>query len=78
LTIGMMTIREAWSDESCQSRWIEWLSNLLDPLHRNIKLMTEFELLVLSEYLVRTWLVGIDKSKLNESAIISKLSLIEE
>ena len=40
--------------------------------------MTKFELFALSGYLVGTWLVGIDKSKLNKSAIISKLLLIEE
>jgi len=40
--------------------------------------MTEFESFALSEYLAGTWLVGRDKFKLNESAIISKSSLIEE
>jgi len=39
--------------------------------------MTEFESLILSEYLVRTWLVGLDKSKLNESAIMRRSSLIK-
>jgi len=32
--------------------------------------MIEFDLPMVSEYLVGTWLVGIDKSKLKESAII--------
>ena len=40
--------------------------------------MTEFESLMLSEYPVGTWLVEIDKSRLNESAIIMRLSLIVE
>ena len=40
--------------------------------------MTEFASLTVSKYLVGTWLVGIDKSKLNESAMIIKLSLIVE
>jgi len=40
--------------------------------------MTEFESCSLSEYLVETWLVGFDSSKLNKSAIIKRSSLIEE
>jgi len=40
--------------------------------------MTELDSPTVSEYLVRTWLVGIDKSKLKESAIIIRSSLIEE
>ena len=40
--------------------------------------ITELASLSISEYLVGIELVGIDKSKLNESAIIIRLSLIEE
>ena len=40
--------------------------------------MTKFESFTLLEYLVETWLVGIDKSKLKELAIIRRSSLIEE
>ena len=40
--------------------------------------MTESASLTVSEYLVETWLVGINKSKLKESAIIMRSSLIEE
>ena len=40
--------------------------------------MTEFDSLIVSEYLVGTWSVRIDKSKLKESVIIMRLSLIEE
>ena len=40
--------------------------------------MTEFESFTLSKYLVGTWLVRIDKSKLNEFTIISKSSLIKK
>ena len=43
-----------------------------------MRLMTEFALLELSEYLVGNWLVGIDKSRLNESAIIMRSSPIDE
>ena len=40
--------------------------------------MTEFALPTVSKYLVETWLVGIDKSKLNKSAMIIRSSLIVE
>jgi len=40
--------------------------------------MTEFDPLFKSEYLVGTRLVGKDSSKLNESAIVIKSSLITE
>jgi len=40
--------------------------------------MTKFELFALLKYLVRTWLVGINRFKLNESAIIRRSSLIDE
>ena len=76
--IGIETVRGAWSEESCQSGWIEWLLSSDKPLHRNIKLITEFDSPTVSEYLVGTWLVRIDKSKLKESAMIIRSSLIEE
>ena len=53
-----------------------WLLSSLDPLHRNIRLMTKLNSPVISEYLVGTGLVGIDSSKLNESVIIKRSSLI--
>ena len=40
--------------------------------------MTKLDLLLVSEYLVETWLVETNKSKLKESAIIIRLLLIEE
>jgi len=45
---------------------------------QNIKSKTEFELLVLSEYLVGTWSIGKERNKLKESAIAKRSSLIEE
>lgn len=53
-TIGIVMIKGVWSDVRYQSGCIEWLFNSIDPLRRNIRLMTEFESLGLSEYLVRT------------------------
>jgi len=55
-----------------------WLLSLLDPLHRNIRSMTELDSSVVSEYLVGTGLVGVDSSKLNELAIIKRSSLMDE
>jgi len=40
--------------------------------------MIEFESLSLLEYLVETWLIGHERFKLKESAMIIRLSLIEE
>ena len=78
LAMRITIVKEAWSDKSYQSGWIKWLSNLLELLWRNIRLMTKLESCLLSKYLVGTWLVGFDSSNLNESAIIRKSSLIEE
>ena len=78
LTMGMVIVRGVWSDVRCQLGYIKWLFNLLDPLQKNIRSMTKFESLTLSEYLVRTWLVGLDKSRLNKLATIRRSSLIVE
>ena len=40
--------------------------------------MAEFESLLLLEYLVGTWLIGHERFRLKESAMIIRLSLIEE
>ena len=74
--IGIVMVKGAWLDVRHQSGWIEWLFNSNDTLHQNMRSMTKFESLELSEYLVRTWLVGIDKSRLNKSAIIIRSLLI--
>jgi len=76
--MGMTMVKGAWSDESLQLGQIEWLFSSLKPLYRNMRLMTEFESCSLSEYRVGTWSVGFDSSRLNESAIIKRSSLIEE
>jgi len=44
----------------------------------NMRSMVEFDLLTLSVYLVRVWLVGIDSDKSRESAIIIKSLLMDE
>jgi len=40
--------------------------------------MTEFKSLLLSKYLVETWLIGHERFKLKELAMIIRLLLIEE
>jgi len=77
-TMLIVMVRGAWSNIRCQSECIKWLFNLLEPLWRNMRSMTEFESLTLSKYLVGTWLVGLDKSRLNKSAIIRRSSLMVE
>ena len=78
LTIGMTIVKGAWSDMSLHLEWIEWLSISLDPQCKNIRSMTKLESWMLSEYLVRTWLVGRNSPRLKKSAIIKRSSLIEE
>ena len=51
---------------------------LIDPYQRNIRLMVKFDSPAISEYLVGQGLVGDKRAKLKESAIIKKLSLIDE
>jgi len=54
-----------------------WLI-LLDPYQKNIRSMVELAFPVVLEYLVGQELVGNERAKLNESAIIRRLSLIDE
>ena len=77
-TIGMTIVKDAWSEVSLQSGWIVWLSISLEPQYRNIRSIMELASWQLSEYLVRTWLVGIERPKLKLSVIIKRLLLREE
>jgi len=43
-----------------------------------MRLMTKFAPFALSAYLVRAWLIGSDRFRLKESAIIIKSSLIDK
>jgi len=54
---------------------MEWLSSSNDSGLRNVRLMTKFELCWLLEYLVGTWLVSLDSSKLKKSEISIRVSL---
>ena len=57
---------------------MEWVLISVDPLHKNIQSITEFDLVSESEYLVGTQLVGNDSSRLKESTIIIRSSLKDE
>ena len=57
---------------------MEWQSSSDDLYRRNMRSMTELDSPAVSEYLVGQGLVGEDRTRLKESAIIIKLSLIEE
>ena len=63
-SIAIITERVAWSEDKCKSRWIWWLLSSVDPFHKNIRSITEFDLLFESEYLVETQLVRKDSSRL--------------
>ena len=76
--MGMVIVRGIWLDERHQSGWMVCLLSSLDPLQRNIRLITELDLPIVSEYLVGIGLVGVDSSRSNKLAIISKSSLIDE
>ena len=76
--MGIDTVRGAWSKESHQSGCMKWLLSSVKPLCKNIRLMTEFESPAMSKYLVETQWVGIDRSKLKESAMIIRSSLVAE
>jgi len=69
-TIGIIVVRGMWLEVGYYLEWIKWLSSLVEPHQKNIILMTEFKSFALSEYLIGTWLMEIDKFKLKESAII--------
>ena len=68
----------AWSEVRHQLGWIEWLFNSVESHCRNIKSITEFESLLLLEYLVGTWLIGTKRLRLKESAMIIRSSLIDK
>ena len=70
--------RGAWSEDSWDSVRMVCRSNSIEPHQRNIRSMTESDSLAVSENLVGPGLVGTDKARSNESAIINKLSLIKE
>jgi len=76
--MGIVIVSRAWSEKSYQLGWIEWLLSSEEPLCRSMRSMTKLDLPSVSEYLVGTWLVGTYRSKLKESAIIIRSSLIEE
>ena len=71
----IMTNRGAWSDESQRSGWMKWLLTSVDPLHKNMRSITKFALVLESKYLVGTWLIGSKSLRLNKSAIVKRLLL---
>ena len=77
-TIGIDIVSRAWSEERHQSGWMEWLLSSVKPLHKNIKSMTKFNSSAISKYLVRTQWIGNNRSRLKESAMIIRSSLIAE
>ena len=76
--MGISIERGAWSEDSWDFKRMVWQSNSIEPLWRNIRSMTKLDSPAVSENLVGPGLVGVNKAKSNESAIIIKSSLIEE
>jgi len=60
--MGMVTDRGAWSDISCQLEWMVCWFNSLELHLRNIRSMVELASPTVSEYLVGTELVGIERA----------------
>jgi len=71
-SIVIITNRGAWSDESQRSGWMKWLLTSVDLLHKNMRSITKFALVLESKYLVGTWLIGSKSSRLNKSAIVKR------
>ena len=78
LQIGMSIIRGMWSEDKWESGRMMCQSNSIDPHLRNIRSITESDSLAMSENLVGPGLMGEDRARSNESAIIIKSSLVEE
>ena len=76
--MGISMERRAWSEENRFSGRMWWLSSSEEPLWKNIRSRIEFASPDVSEYLVGQELVGLDKNRLNESAMINKSSLMVE
>jgi len=76
--IGIVTVKGASLEERHYLGWMEWLLRIDESHWRNIRSMTKFESLMLSAYLVGTWLVGNNSDKWKESVIIIKSSLMDE
>ncbi len=66
------------SEDSWDSERMVCRSNSIEPHWRNIRSITKLDFPAVSENLVGLELVGDNKARSNESAIIIKSSLIEE
>ena len=73
--INMSTVNGAWFERLWDSGKIKWLLISTELGHRNIRLITEFELLGLSVYWVGTWLTGEESFRSKESATSIRISL---
>ena len=76
--IGISIMSGVWSEDRRDSGRMKWLSSSCDLNRRNIRSMIELDSPVMSEYLIGQGLVGEDRIRSKESAIIIKSSLIEE
>jgi len=71
----MWTNKGAWSDSPQQAGNIKWLLNSSALEQRNMRLSTKFKSQRLLVYHMRTWLTGVDSSRLKLLAIFFKESM---
>jgi len=70
----ILTVKSMWLDELCKSGKIVCISNSSALAQRNIKSIMELETLELFMYLVRTYVISVNSSRLNELATSLKMS----
>ena len=70
----ILTDKRAWSEGLHQFSKIVWVLNSSEFVQRNIKLITKLKSLGLSIYLIGTYIISVDSSKLKEIAISLRVS----
>ena len=77
-SIGMVTVRGVWFNDSLHSGQMMQLSNLTNLYLKNMRSITKFKLQLLYKYLVGTGLVGYNSLIKKKSVISKSKSLWEE
>ena len=74
----ILTVKSVWLDGLYKSGKIVYISNSSALAQRNIKSIIELETLELFMYLVRTYVISVNSSRLNELATSLKMSACME
>ena len=72
--ITISTVSGAWSDDNLHFGWVMWFLSSDEFGWKNMRSITKFKSFWFSKYLVRIWLVDLDKHKSIESTILLKRS----